>query len=167
MYNKLTLAGNVGKDPEIRSMQNGNQVARFSLATSESWKDKNGQKQTKTEWHQVVCFNPGLVGVIERFVKKGTKLLIEAKSQTRSYEQDGVTKYATEAVIPNFGGALVMLGDSGNQQGGNQGGGQQNGGYNQSPNNGGGGQQGGGGFGNNNQSSGFGGGGDFDDDIPF
>ena len=97
--NKVLLIGRLGADPEIKQMVNGKSVARFSLATSNTWKDKNtGEKKEKTEWHRVVIFNEGLVKVVQQYVKKGTKLYLEGRLQTRSYEQDGVKKYSTEIV---------------------------------------------------------------------
>jgi single-strand DNA-binding protein len=96
--NKAMLIGNVGQDPEIRHMPNGNAVANLSVATSETWKDKNtGDKQEKTEWHRVVVFG-NLANIVENYVRKGSKLYIEGKIQTRSWEQDGVKKYSTEIV---------------------------------------------------------------------
>lgn len=96
--NKVILVGNVGNDPEVRYMPNGNAVANVSVATSETWKDKNtGDQQEKTEWHRVVFFNR-LAEIVEQYVKKGTKLYIEGRLQTRSWEQDGVKRYTTEIV---------------------------------------------------------------------
>ena len=96
--NKVILVGNVGNDPEFRVMPNGNGVANVSLATSETWKDKNtGDQQEKTEWHRVIFFNR-LAEIVEQYVKKGTKLYIEGRLQTRSWEQDGVKRYTTEVV---------------------------------------------------------------------
>jgi len=96
--NKVILVGNLGNDPEVRYMPNGNAVANVSLATSETWKDKNtGDQQEKTEWHRVVFFNR-LAEIVEQYVKKGTKLYIEGRLQTRSWEQDGVKRYTTEIV---------------------------------------------------------------------
>ena len=96
--NKVILVGNLGNDPEVRYMPNGNAVANVSLATSETWKDKNtGDQQEKTEWHRVVFFNR-LAEIVEQYVKKGTKLHIEGRLQTRSWEQDGVKRYTTEIV---------------------------------------------------------------------
>lgn len=94
--NKVILVGNVGKDPEVRSMPNGTKVANFSIATSETWKDKNtGEKQEKSEWHNIVVFNR-LAEIVEQYIKKGSKIYAEGKLQTRSWEQDGVKKYMTE-----------------------------------------------------------------------
>lgn len=96
--NRVILIGNLGNDPEVRYMPNGNAVANVTLATSEEWKDKNtGEKQEKTEWHRVIFFNR-LAEIVEQYVKKGSKLYIEGKLQTRSWEQDGVKKYTTEIV---------------------------------------------------------------------
>lgn len=110
MLNKVTLIGNVGKDPEVRSMQNGKEVATFSLATSESWKDKSGERKTKSEWHSIVIFNEGLVGVVKSYVKKGSKLYIEGKLQTRKWQdKEGKDRYSTEIVLQGFDAALLML----------------------------------------------------------
>ena len=96
--NKVILVGNVGNDPEVRYMPNGNAVANISIATSDSWKDRNtGEQQERTEWHRVVFFKR-LEEIVEQYVKKGTKLYLEGRLQTRSYEQDGVKKYSTEIV---------------------------------------------------------------------
>ncbi len=108
--NKVILIGNCGRDPEIRSTQNGKEIANLALATSESWKDKNGDRQEKTEWHRIVIFNEGLVGVVKNYVKKGAKLYIEGQLQTRKWtDKDGVEKYSTEIVLSNFNSTLVML----------------------------------------------------------
>lgn len=110
--NRATLIGNVGRDPEIKSLNNGSRVASLSVATSETWKDKStGEKKERTEWHRVTVWNDGLIGVIERFVKKGSKVMIEGQIQTRKYENDGVDHYATEIVLQGFGGQLILLGD--------------------------------------------------------
>jgi single-strand DNA-binding protein len=120
--NKVTLIGNVGADPDARSFSDGNKVINFSIATSESWKDKNtGEKKEKTEWHRVVVKSQGLVGVVERYVKKGSKLYIEGKLETRSWEQDGQKKYTTEVVMQSFNSNLLLL----NSRNENNGGGQQ------------------------------------------
>jgi len=110
--NRVTLFGNVGADPEIRSMSSGDRVANFSLATSERWKDKTtGERREKSEWHRVVVWGDGLVGVVEKFVGKGSKLLIEGKIQTRKWtDQAGVEKYSTEIVIQGLGGSLTLAG---------------------------------------------------------
>ncbi|MGB4246677.1 MAG: single-stranded DNA-binding protein [Pseudohongiellaceae bacterium] len=116
--NKVILVGNVGGDPEMRNLPSGGAVANVTLATSESWKDKNtGQPQEKTEWHRVVFFNR-LAEIVGEYVKKGSKLYIEGSLRTRSWEQDGIKRYATEIVA----GEMQML-DSRGGQGGGQGGG--------------------------------------------
>lgn len=117
--NKVILIGNLGQDPEIRSTQDGREIANFSLATSESWKDKNsGEKKEKTEWHRVVVFSQGLIGVIKNYVKKGTKLYIEGSLQTRKWtDAQGVEKFTTEIVLQNFNSSLQIL-DSKDRAGG-------------------------------------------------
>ena len=109
--NKVILVGNVGQDPDIRSTSDGRELANFSLATSESWKDKNsGEKKEKTEWHKVVIFSQGLVGIVKNYVKKGSKLYIEGSMQTRKWtDKDGVEKYTTEVVLQNFNSTLQIL----------------------------------------------------------
>lgn len=109
--NKVMLIGNVGKDPEIRSTQDGKEIANFSIATSESWKDKNtGERKEKTEWHKIVIFNQNLAAVVRNYVRKGSKLYIEGQLQTRKWtDKDGVEKYSTEIVLQNFVGTLIML----------------------------------------------------------
>ena len=109
--NKVILVGNVGKDPEIRSTQSGTKLANLSLATSESWRDKNtGEKKEKTEWHRIVIFNENLVKIVEQYVKKGAKLYVEGQLQTRKWTDNaGVEKYSTEVVLQGFGGTLTML----------------------------------------------------------
>ena len=110
MLNKVILIGNVGGDPEIREGRNGKRFASFSLATSKRWKDKNGEKQDKTEWHKVVCFNEHLLGPIEKYVEKGSKIYIEGEITTRKWEDDsGQTRYQTEIVLPAFTGTLLLL----------------------------------------------------------
>tara|TARA_Y100000590_G_scaffold458994_1_gene614915 strand:+ start:836 stop:1318 length:483 start_codon:yes stop_codon:yes gene_type:complete len=116
--NKVILLGNLGQDPDVRTMQNGKKVCTFSIATSDSWKDKEtGEKKEKTEWHRVVVFNEGLVGVIENYVKKGSKLYVEGSLQTRKWTDDsGTEKYTTEIVIQGYGGRIDMIGSKGNNQ---------------------------------------------------
>jgi single-strand DNA-binding protein len=117
--NKVILVGNVGNDPEVRYMPNGNAVANVSIATSETWKDKgNGEQQEKTEWHRVVFFNR-LAEIVEQYVKKGSKLYLEGRLQTRQWEQDGVKRYSTEVVASEMqmldsrgGGAMEQGGDN-------------------------------------------------------
>ena len=116
--NKVILLGNLGQDPDIRTMQNGKKVCTFSLATSDSWKDKEtGEKKEKTEWHRVVVFNEGLIGVVESYIKKGTKLYVEGSLQTRKWTDDkGVEKYTTEIVIQGYGGRIDIVSAKGNNQ---------------------------------------------------
>ena len=116
--NKVILLGNIGQDPDIRTMQNGKKVCTFSLATSDSWKDKEtGEKKEKTEWHRVVVFNEGLIGVVESYIKKGTKLYVEGSLQTRKWTDDkGVEKYTTEIVIQGYGGRIDIVSAKGNNQ---------------------------------------------------
>jgi single-strand DNA-binding protein len=122
--NKVILVGNLGKDPEIRSTQGGQRIANFSLATSETWRDRtSGERKERTEWHRVVVFNERLVDVIEKYVKKGSKLYIEGALQTRKWtDNSGQERYSTEVVLQNFRGELTML-DSARGQGGGGGGG--------------------------------------------
>ena len=116
--NKVILLGNLGQDPDIRTMQNGKKVCTFSIATSNSWKDKDtGEKKEKTEWHRVVVFNEGLVGVVENYIKKGTKLYIEGSLQTRKWTDDsGTEKYTTEILIQGYGGRIDIVSAKGNNQ---------------------------------------------------
>lgn len=157
--NKVMLIGNLGQDPEVRSFQNGGKVCNLRIATSEQWKDRNtGERQERTEWHTVAIFSEGLINVCENYLKKGSKVFIEGKLQTRKWQdQNGQDRYSTEVVLRGFDGTLTMLdGPGGGQRGGGGGGG---GNY-------GGGQSGGSG----NQGGGSGGGSnydDLDDDIPF
>ena len=109
--NKVTLIGNVGQDPVIRSTNEGKEIASLTIATTESWRDKtNGEKKEKTEWHKVSVFNENLVNIVKNHVKKGSKLYIEGSLQTRKWvDNNGVEKYTTEIVLQNYSGALVML----------------------------------------------------------
>ena len=109
--NKVILIGNLGRDPEIRSTQDGREIANLAIATSESWKDKNtGERKEKTEWHRVVVFNDGLVGVVKNYLKKGSKVYVEGALQTRKWtNKDGQEQYSTEVVLQGFGGTLTML----------------------------------------------------------
>ena len=112
--NKVILIGNLGKDPEIRTLNSGDRVANLRIATSEQWRDKSsGERKEKTEWHQVVIFNENLVKVAENYLKKGSTVYIEGALQTRKYEQGGVEKYSTEIVLQKFRGELTMLGGRG------------------------------------------------------
>jgi single-strand DNA-binding protein len=109
--NKVILVGNLGKDPEIRRTQDGRPIANLSIATSETWRDKNsGERKEKTEWHRVVIFNEGLCKVAEQYLKKGAKVYIEGALQTRKWtDQAGVEKYSTEVVLQGFNSTLTML----------------------------------------------------------
>jgi single-strand DNA-binding protein len=113
MLNKCCFIGNVGKDPEIRSSQSGKEIANFSLAVTEKWKDHaTGEKKERTEWVRICVFNEGLVGVIKQYIKKGSKIYVEGSLATRKWtDQSGTEKYSTEVVLKGFGGTLVMLGD--------------------------------------------------------
>jgi len=111
--NKVLLIGRLGADPEIKQMINGKSVARISLATSQSWKDKNtGEKKEKTEWHRIVVFNEGLVNVVRQYLKKGAQVYIEGQLSTRKWkdEKSGQDKYSTEVVIQGYNSSLTMLG---------------------------------------------------------
>ena len=110
--NKVLLIGRLGADPEIKQMSNGKNVARLSLATSESWKDKNtGEKKEKTEWHRVVIFNEGLVNIVQQYLKKGAQIYIEGQLTTRKWkdEQSGQDKYSTEIILQGYNSTLKML----------------------------------------------------------
>jgi single-strand DNA-binding protein len=122
--NKVILIGNLGRDPEIRSMPNGDRIANLSIATSEQWRDKSsGERKEKTEWHRVVIFNDNIVKVVENYVKKGTTVYIEGALQTRKWtDQQGVEKYSTEIVVGRFKGELTLLGGRGDGGGASQGG---------------------------------------------
>ena len=169
--NKVILVGNLGADPEIRRTQDGKAIANMSVATSETWRDKNtGERREKTEWHRVVCFNDGLNKVIEQYVKKGTTVYLEGSLQTRKWQdQQGNDKYTTEVVLQPYTGVLTMIGGRSNNDGGGQmGGGGYGGGQIGGPSGGGyGGQGGSSGGGQGGGQGGFPGGGDMDDEIPF
>jgi single-strand DNA-binding protein len=108
--NKVMLIGNLGSQPDIRVMQSGEKIANLSLATSESWKDKNtGEKKTITQWHRVVIFNQAIVDICQQYIAQGDKVCIEGALEHRSYEKDGETKYVTEVVLRNFNSNLIML----------------------------------------------------------
>ena len=128
--NKVILVGNLGKDPEVRALQNGSEVCNLTIATSESWKDKStGERKEKTEWHRVVIFNEPLVRVAKQYLKKGSKVYLEGQLQTRKWtNKEGQDQYSTEVVLQGFNGNLTMLdgprdrgadGDAGYSQGGN------------------------------------------------
>lgn len=161
--NKVILIGNLGRDPEVRSLNNGGKVVNLSVATSETWRDKNsGERQERTEWHRVVIFNEKLGEVAEKYLKKGAKVYIEGALQTRKWtDKEGAEKYSTEVVLQRFRGELTMLDGKG---GGGGGGGASGGGDDYGDDYGGGSGGGGGG-----RSSGGGKkpAGPIDDDIPF
>jgi single-strand DNA-binding protein len=188
--NKVILVGNLGRDPESRSFQNGGKVVNLRIATSESWKDKNsGERKEKTEWHSVAIFNEGLANVAERFLRKGSKVYIEGALQTRKWQdQQGNDKYSTEIVLQGFNSVLTMLDGPGGGQGGGGGRGGAGGGDDWAGGDdfgggaaSGGGYGGGGGGGNRGGSAPAGGGNrgggsfgqgggfadDLDDDVPF
>jgi single-strand DNA-binding protein len=151
--NKVILIGNLGRDPEVRSMQNGGRVANLSVATSETWKDRqSGERREKTEWHRVVIFDDNLVDIAEKYLRKGSKVYLEGQLQTRKWtDQSGQDRYTTEVVLQRFRSTLTMLDSRGE---GGSGFGDSQGGY-------GGGEPAGAGGGHS------GGEGGFDDEIPF
>ena len=171
--NKVILIGNLGADPEVKSFQNGGRIANLRIATSENWKDKaTGERKERTEWHTVVLQSDGLVGVAEKYLRKGSKVYIEGQLRTRKWQdQSGNDRYSTEVSVGGIGGVLTMLdgapGGGGGQRGGggdgNQGGGSSGGGGGGSSWGQGGGSGGGGGA----SSGGSNFGDDLDDDIPF
>ena len=163
--NKVILIGNLGRDPEVRTFSNGDKVCNLRIATSENWKDRNtGERRERTEWHSVAIFSEGLVRVAEQYLRKGSKVYVEGKLQTRKWQdQSGQDRYSTEVVLQGFDGTLTML-DGRNEGGGGSYGGGQSGGY-------------GGGYDSGPQGDPYGGGGsgggapgggrDMDDEIPF
>jgi single-strand DNA-binding protein len=158
--NKVILVGNLGKDPEIRTTQDGREIGNFNIATSESWKDKNsGERKDKTEWHRVVVFNPGLMTVVKQYLKKGSKVYIEGSLQTRKWQdQSGQEKFTTEIVLNPFSSTLTMLDSKGGNSGGDS--------YNRNDNNSFGGNDAGSAAPSSNSNNDFSAGG-FDDEIPF
>jgi single-strand DNA-binding protein len=169
--NKVILVGNLGRDPESRTFQNGGKVVNLRIATSESWKDRNtGERKEKTEWHSVAIFNEGLANVAERYLRKGSKVYIEGQLQTRKWQdQNGQDRYSTEVVLQGFNSTLTMLdGAPGGGGGGvssgrdDWGGGDDFGGGRSGGGDRGGGSSGGSGFG---QGGGYAD--DLDDDVPF
>ncbi|MCI2393700.1 single-stranded DNA-binding protein [Aliiroseovarius sediminis] len=154
--NKVMLIGNLGADPEVRTFQNGGKVCNLRIATSETWKDRNtGERREKTEWHSVAVFSEGLVRVCEQYLRKGSKVFVEGKLQTRKWQdQSGNDRYSTEVVLQGFGSTLTMLDGRGDGGGGGQ----------SSSGNYGGGSQGGYGGGDPGPAPAGGG---FDDEIPF
>ncbi len=112
--NKVIILGRLGKDPEVRNFQNGGKVVNFSVATSERWKDRDGNQQEKTEWHNVAIFNEHLAGIAEKFLRKGAQVYLEGQLQTRKWQdQSGNDRYTTEVVLPRFGGAITLIGGKG------------------------------------------------------
>ena len=166
--NKVILVGNLGRDPEVRSMQDGGKIVQLSVATSENWRDRNtGERRERTEWHRVVIFNENLAKVAEQYLRKGSKVYIEGQIQTRKWQDNnGADRYSTEIVLNRFRGELQMLDSRGEGGGG--------GGYG-GGSGGGGGYSGGGGGGYDDRGGRGGGGGgrddfggsDLDDEIPF
>ncbi len=170
--NKVILIGNLGRDPEIRTTQDGTKVANLSVATSEQWRDKSsGERREKTEWHRVVVFNDRLVDVIEKYLKKGATVYLEGALQTRKWtDQSGAEKYTTEIVLQKYRGELTMLGGRGGSGGGAGAGDEMadaGGSYGGGGGSSGGGYGGGGGGSGGGRGGGGGGGSDLDDDIPF
>jgi single-strand DNA-binding protein len=108
--NKVQLIGRLGRDPEVRRLNGGDRVVNFSLATSDRWTDKHGEKQERTEWHNIVIYNDKLGEIAEQFLSKGKQVYIEGKLQTRKWEKDGVDRYTTEVVLQKFGGEIRLLG---------------------------------------------------------
>ena len=167
--NKVILIGNLGRDPEVRSFQNGGKVCNLRIATSETWKDRtSGERKERTEWHSVAIFQEGLVRIAEQYLRKGSKVYIEGQLQTRKWQdQSGQDRYSTEVVLQGFGGTLTMLdGRDGGGGGGSAGGydsgpsdGGYGGGYDSGPS---GGQSSGGDSGGGRPASR-----DLDDEIPF
>lgn len=133
--NKAIIMGNLGRGPEVRTMQDGNKVVNLSVATSETWKDKTtGERKEKTEWHRVVIFNENLAKIAEQYLSKGSKVYVEGQIQTRKWtDQSGAEKYSTEIVLQRFRGELVLMGDGGGRQDGGSGGGHSGGGGGQPP----------------------------------
>ena len=121
--NKVILIGNLGADPEVRSLPSGGKVVNLRVATTDTWRDKNsGERKEKTEWHRVVIFNEGLVRVAEQYLRKGSKVYIEGALQTRKWEKDGVDQYSTEVVLQSFNSQLTMLDGRGEGEGASGGG---------------------------------------------
>ena len=173
--NKVILVGNLGDDPESRSLNNGGEVVNLRIATSENWKDRDGNRQERTEWHRVVIFNENLGKVAKSYLKKGSKVYLEGQLQTRKWQDtSGADKYSTDIVLQRFRGELVLLDSRGGGGGGASGGGGYGDDYGQSGGGFGGGSGGGGGFGGGSGGSGrpqsrpapaFDS--DLDDDVPF
>ncbi len=165
--NKVILVGNLGRDPEVRSFQNGGKVVNLRIATSENWRDKaSGERKERTEWHSVAIFNENIARIAEQYLRKGSKVYVEGQLETRKWQdQSGQDRYSTEVVL-RLNGQMVLL--DGRGEGGSAGIGEDRGGYDDAPRSAparaGGGSAGGGGGGG---GGGFGGGRDLDDEIPF
>lgn len=156
--NKVILIGNLGADPEARSMSSGGEVVNFNLATTERWNDRDGNRQEKTEWHRVVIFNENLGKIAKQYLRKGSSVYVEGQLQTRKWtDQNGNDKYTTEVVLQRFRGELTLLGG---REGGSGGGGEYGGGQRSSA-------QGGSGQGSGGFAKGGGFPDDLDDDVPF
>ena len=160
--NKVILVGNLGRDPEIRFAQNGNKIANFSIATSDTWRDKTtSERKEKTEWHRIVVFSEGLATITEKFLKKGSKVYIEGALQTRKWTgNDGIEKYTTEIVLQGFNSTLTMLDGASGSSGGGYGG-------DNAGDNAGGGEPSWGNSDQGSQESNSLAGNDLDDEIPF
>jgi len=166
--NKVIIVGNLGRDPEVRSFQNGGKVVNLRIATSETWRDKaSGERKERTEWHSIAIFNEGLAKIAEQYLKKGSKVYIEGQLETRKWQdQSGADRYSTEIVLRNFGGSLTLLdgrdGGSGGGSGGGGGGQEDRGGPSdyQGSSSSGGGYRSGGASGGSSRP-------DLDDEIPF
>ena len=154
--NKVILIGNLGRDPEVRTFQNGGKVCNLSIATSETWKDREtGERREKTEWHRVAIMSEGLAGIAEQYLRKGSKVYVCGKLETRKWQdQSGQDRYSTEVVVRGFGGELTFLDGRGGGDGGNR-------------DHGRGGYQDDGGAPGGDSGGGGGGGTDYDDEIPF
>jgi len=170
--NKVIIVGNLGRDPDVRTFQNGGKVVNLRIATSETWRDKaSGERKERTEWHSIAIFNEGLAKIAEQYLKKGSKVYIEGQLETRKWQdQSGADRYSTEVVLRNYGGALTLLDG---REGGSAGGGYEDRG---APDDYQGGRaMGSGGSGGARSGGGYGGGGtggsssrpDLDDEIPF
>ena len=159
--NKVILVGNLGRDPEVRSMQDGRSMVNMSVATSDTWRDRqSGERKERTEWHRVVIFNEKLAEVAQKYVRKGSKVYVEGQLSTRKWtDQSGQERYTTEVVVPRFGGALTMLDGRGGGGGGGGEGAMAGGASDE--------EAGTGSGGNAGRSAARGKGGDLDDDIPF
>ena len=163
--NKVILVGNLGRDPEVRSTQNGNRMASFTVATSERWRDRqSGEQRERTEWHRIVIWNENLVDIAEKYLRKGRQVYLEGELQTRKWtDQSGQERYTTEVVLQRFRGQMMMLGGRGEDGDGGGGGfaGEGGGDYDRAA------PPGGGDSRPQPTAGGGGGGADFDDDIPF